>query len=123
MDILSNQRALAGALDRSIVTALGLTGTVTLDCRLGNYASILAPTGNVTLALSNPPASGIGQTIMLIFQQHGTTARTLTFPASFKWPNGTAFVVSSTLGAVDLISFTTFDGGTTWLAAGAKAHA
>jgi hypothetical protein len=112
-----------GICARTPVTTLGVTGSVSIDCSLGNAFLLSAPTGNVTLSISNAPASGLSQTIAIKFVQHGTTARTVTWPSSFKWPGGTAFVVSTATGAVDFIVATTMDGGTTWQAAGAKAHA
>jgi hypothetical protein len=105
------------------VTSIGTSGAQNIDCSAGDAFVLNAPTGNVTLSITNAPSSGVSQTIAIKFVQHGTTARTVTWPSSFKWPGGTAFVVSTGLGAVDLIIATTMDGGTTWQAAGAKAHA
>lgn len=109
-------------LDKSPVTVLGVTGTVNIDCSLGNYFTLDAPTGNVTLTASNVPVSPLGYTMMLRFKQHGTTSRTVTF-FSAKWPGGTLFVVSATANAIDVIAFTTFDNGTTWFANGNAAYA
>lgn len=123
MDNRSVEQFSAGAVLRAPVVSLGVTGSVAIDCALSNAFLLNAPTGNVTITISNAPASGVSQTIMIKFIQHGTTARTVTWPSSFKWPGGTAHVVSTGLGAVDIIAATTMDGGTTWQAAGAKAHA
>ena len=119
MKHLSLENFAAGEVDRSPVNALAATGTVTLDCSQGNYFTC-APTANITLAISNAPASSLGQTIMVRFTQD-STARTVTWPASFKWAGGTAGALSTTSGAKDLLAITTFDGGTTWFATLAKA--
>jgi hypothetical protein len=44
------------------------------------------------------------------------TAYTITWPASVKWPSGTAPTLTSTNLKSDIIILTTVDGGTTWFA-------
>lgn len=121
MDNRSLNTMSGGAVERSPATAL--TGaTPTIDCGKGNYFT-LAPTANVTsISFSNLPPSGMGQTIMIDFTQD-STARTVAWPASFKWAGGVAGAVSTGSGAKDLIALTTTDGGTTWKASIAKAFA
>lgn len=97
--------------------ALTITANAaTLDLELGNSAvvDLQAATGTVTLTVSNPPGSGsYGEFNMRVIQ--GSTAREITWPASFKWPDGgTAPVLTATDDAVDVISGFTDDGGTTW---------
>ncbi len=101
-----------GGIDRSPVNALSTTGTVNIDCSLGNYFTC-ALTGNVTLTISNPPPTGVGQTILVDFVQD-STARTLTVPGSFYWL--TASVLKTTSGSHNLLAITTMNNGTTWLA-------
>ncbi|MFC1729750.1 hypothetical protein ACFL6I_05380 [candidate division KSB1 bacterium] len=73
-------------------------------------------TGNCTFTFSNPPTSGTGGTITLILKQDGTGSRTATWPASVKWAGGTAPTLTTTLTTgMDVLSFITTDGGTTWL--------
>lgn len=99
----------------SPVTALSTSGTVNIDCSLGNYFT-LTPTGNVTsITFSNLPSSGNAQTILLRFTQ-AIAVYTVAWPASFKWAGGVAGAVSTTGGKKDLIAFTTHDQGTTWFA-------
>jgi hypothetical protein len=98
------------------------SGVVTIDCSLGHYFT-LAPTANVTsIVFTNLPAAGKAQTIMVSFTQD-STARTVTWPASFKWAGGTAGAVSTGSGAIDVLALTTFNQGTTWNATLAKAFA
>ena len=112
-----------GLLDRSVSTALGTSGTVNIDWSLGNYFTITAPTANITLTFSNPPASGVGQTIMLVFKQHSSTPRTVAQPAGVVVAGGGGFAVSSTNNALDLLAYTTVDGGTTYFLSAQKAFA
>lgn len=72
-----------------------------LDCQLSNVFTTTL-TGNVTTAptLSTP---GSGQTINWFLTQDATGSRTMTWPTSFKWPGGTAGVLSTAANAVDLL--------------------
>ena len=67
-----------------------------------------------TVTLSNPPATGKYGQIRIQFVQD-TTARAVTWPASVKWPGGTAPTISTGSGAIDVVILETDDGGTTWL--------
>ncbi len=97
-------------------------GVVTINCALGDYFT-LVPTANVTsIVFTNPPVAGKAQTIMVRFTQDAT-ARTVAWPASFKWAGGTVGAVSTGSGAIDVLAISTFDQGTTWQATLAKAFA
>lgn len=61
------------------------TGTVTFDMATGNVFKV-TPTGNITIAVSNPPATG-RQGSITIKITNGATVYAKTFPASFKWVN------------------------------------
>lgn len=112
-----------GGTDMSTVTALSSSsGVVNLDCSLGDYYT-LALTENVTsITFSNLPGSGHGASKMIRITQD-STARTVAWPASFKWAGGSAGAVSTGSGAVDVLAISTFDAGTTWRATLAKAFA
>ena len=106
---------------RADVTALATSGAVDIDYSLGDYFT-LAPTGDVTsITFSNLPGSGKGASLMVQFTQD-STARTVAWPASFKW-EGAAPSVSAVPGALDLLAITTFDNGTTWHATLSKGRA
>lgn len=92
------------------------TGTVGLDLTAANVFD-LTLTGATTLQFNNPPASGDVQSFTLIVRQDATGGRTLTLPASVDWPGGTAPTLVTTASAVNILVFTTVDGGTTWLGA------
>lgn len=106
------------------VSALSIaSGVVNIDCALGNYFT-LAMTANVTsVTFSNLPGAGEAQTIMLRITQDGTGSRTMNFPSSFDWANGTVPILSTAANAKDVLAITTFDQGTTWEATLSKAHA
>ena len=107
-------------VDRSTVTAAPISsGVATIDCALGDYFT-LAPTANLTgWTFQNVPQ---GCSILVKFTQD-STARTVAWPASFRWVGGTDGVVSTASGAIDLLALTTLDGGATWLATLAKGFA
>jgi hypothetical protein len=88
----------------------GQSGTVNLNLALGNNFSI-APTGPVTITLSNWNASGTfhGFTIEIV---QPASPQAITFPASFKFPNNVAPNVSQA-SKVSVISGYSRDGGTT----------
>lgn len=44
----------------------------------------------------------------------GSTGGTMAYDASVNWPGGVAGTLSTGTGDVDVITFVTFDGGTTW---------
>lgn len=111
---------------RNTVTAVSSTSGVlaSLDYALGDYFT-LAMTENVTswTGFSNLPGSGKGCTIMLRITQHASSAKTMAWPSSFKWADGSAGAISTGLSAVDLLAMTTFDNGTTFRVTLAKAFA
>lgn len=111
-----------GGADRSTVSALATSGSVTVDYSLGDYFT-LALAGDVTAwSFTNMPGAGNGATLMIRITQD-STPRTVAWPASFKWGGGAAPSVSIASGAVDLLAITTLDNGTTWQATLAKAFA
>lgn len=68
-------------------------------------------TGNVTFTFSNAPKAGTLISLKII--QDGTGGRTVTWPASVKWPGGTPFSPTSTANAKDVYLFL-WDGSNYW---------
>lgn len=90
------------------------TGTAyAINLSTGNVFE-LTLTGNCTFTFTNPPASGKTGSFTLILKQDATGSRTRTWPASVKWPGGVAPTLSTTANRVDILTFFTLDGGTTW---------
>lgn len=86
--------------------SIGNSGTAfTLDCSKSNVQYVTM-TGNVaagSLTISNIQD---GQSINLLLTQDGTGTRALGNPTGVKWPGGTIGVLSTAIGAVDMITFT-----------------
>lgn len=80
-------------------------GSLSLNCLSSNVFTTTL-NENTTLVVSNPSN---GQTINLLITQ-GATPRTVAWPASFKWPGGSAPSVSSTGSAVDMLVATYISG-------------
>lgn len=110
----------SGGDARNTVSALSTSGSVDIDYALGDYFT-LALSGDVSgFTFSNLPGPGKGATLMIQIIQD-STPRTIAWPASFKWADGSAGTISTDPGAVDVLAITTFDNGTTWAATLAKA--
>lgn len=67
-------------------------------------------TANTTFSFSNVPASPVTACVSLILTNGG--AYTITWPSSVKWNEGSAPDLSAS--GVDVLTFLTADGGTTW---------
>ena len=86
-----------------------ISGSQTIDLTLGNYVTATA-TGIITWTFSNPTASPNASGFILELTNGG--AFTQNWPASVKWPSGTAPTL--TASGVDVLAFITDDGGTNW---------
>lgn len=81
---------------------------LTIDLANGTF-QILTLTGNCTYTF---PSAAAGKSFTLFQKQDGTGSRTVTWPASVKWPGGTAPTLTSTASKGDLFAFTS--DGTNW---------
>ncbi len=68
-----------------------------------NQAAIVTLGGNRTL--SNPTNLQAGASYTLIVKQDGTGSRTLSYGTAYKWPAGTAPVLSTAAASVDILTF------------------
>jgi len=80
-----------------------------VDLSLGNVQTYTL-SGGQTLTFTNPSASGTACSFTLIVTNGGSA--TLTWPTSVDWPAATAPTL--TASGVDVLFFTTCDGGTIW---------
>jgi len=82
-------------------TATG-DGTTTIDWKLGNKMHFTFGAANETFTFTAPsnPCN-----ILMTMTQDGTGSRTATWPATVKWPAGTAPTLTTTASGVDVISF------------------
>lgn len=106
---------LTGTLStKSVDVTTNFYGSITavsasaIDCSLGNYFTKTA-SGALTWTITNVPATRAFSFILRL--TNGGTG-TQTWPASVKWPAGTAPTL--TASGVDVLGFITEDGGTTW---------
>lgn len=100
LNVTSGKLALNIALAQAAtVTPTATTQTVNFD--LGNTQKINlgSATGDVTVTLSNAQTGGLYR----IFAIQGATARNLLWPASVKWPQGQAPILSTGNGDIDVI--------------------
>jgi hypothetical protein len=67
---------------------------------------------NCTFTFSGA-VTGFGCSLTLFLTQDGTGGRTVTFPASVKWPGGVVPALNVGAGKLSILSFLTIDGGTT----------
>ena len=96
------------------INAIGNTSTsCTIDLSLGNAVTATL-TGNCTFTFSNPPASGRMGSFTLLLTNDGSAGRTTTWPAAVKWPGGSQPSRDTAASAINIYSFITFNGGTTW---------
>ena len=80
-----------------------------IDTRAGNYFTKTI-SGATTLTVSNVPAAGTAAAFVLELTNGGSA--TITWWSGMKWSGGTAPTL--TASGLDILSFYTHDGGTTW---------
>ena len=86
-----------------------VSGSTTVNMELGNYVSATA-VGAVTWTFANPPTGSRAGSIILELTNGG--AYTQYWPASIRWPNGSAPTL--TASGVDVLVFITDDAGSNW---------
>ena len=90
---------------RANVVAKGaVSGAQSLDCNAGRNFTITPTT--VTLSITNAPAGAFGLVVKISAGSGG-----LTWPASVKWPSGTAPTLTA---GTDYIGLVSLDGGTSY---------
>ena len=80
-----------------------------VDLELGNVFTYTL-SGGQTVTFTNPPASGTAGSFTMIVTNGGSA--TLTWPTSVDWAAATAPTL--TASGVDVLTFTSIDGGTIW---------
>ena len=94
-------------------TALtGATPTVSLSAG-GSFSLTLS--ANTTLGFADAPATGSAGFSLKVTQDASGSGFTVTWPASVKWPGGTAPELTATAEKSDVFVFTTDDGGTSFV--------
>jgi hypothetical protein len=98
---LTGAQTVAGA-KRGSITALTDGATITPDFSLNNHYEVTLG-GNRTLA--NPTNVVAGQSGVIRVVQDGTGSRTLAYGGNWKFSNGAAPVLTTTINAVDLLVY------------------
>jgi hypothetical protein len=112
-ETLTNKTVEAGTFTNGYTEELVSASTSTAyTISLANGSvQYLTLTGNCTYTFPTPAA---GKSLTLIQKQDGTGSRTVTWPASVKWPAGTAPTITSTASRADKFIFTAID-SSSWL--------
>lgn len=84
------------------------TGAIALDYELGPIFTIPSLTGNITLTVTNWPASGRGAALSVRIIQGGTL-RSVTWPANTKWAGGVTPTMA--INTTNWFTLTTVDAG------------
>lgn len=90
-------------------------GSLTLDLNAATIFDVSLTSNITSITLSNIQSSGRSSSFVLILTADGTP-RSVTWPASFRWPSGTAPTITSDSSKKDVFVFFTVDGGTNWQA-------
>ena len=98
----------------NVYTAGSVGSTYTVDWSASDMHTITLTT-NCTLTFSNPPSSGKSQTLTLVSTQGGSGSYTLTYPTAVRWSNGVTPTLTTTVSYRDVMSFITYDGGSSYL--------
>lgn len=103
------------AYNETVTTPTIVGNALVLNCAASNIFSIYLNSNITGLGFVNVPISGLAFSMSLFFTADGTQ-RTITWPASVRFPNGLPPTMTLSSGKVDTIVLTTFNGGTTWFA-------
>lgn len=109
---LSGKASTTGGAREATAALSATTGTCTGDLSTASIFTV-SPTGNITLAFSNVPATGTSCTLTVIITQSGTV-RTVTMPSGTKWIGAPA--PTQVASKVCIMTLMTVDAGTTWYA-------
>ena len=118
---ISNNLSISGTLTTSeatftggyIETAVSLSGgSITINLASGSvfYLTLSTPT---SVSITNPAPSGKVSSFLFKIVGNGSVY-IITWPTSVKWAEGVSPTPTSTSGKVDVYSFFTHDGGSTW---------
>jgi hypothetical protein len=97
-----------------------VSGSYTIDLSLANIF-IITLNGSCTFTFSNPPASGTLKSCTVILIQGSGGSKTATF-TNAKWTDAVAPVLSSTAGQIDVVTFFTYNGGSSYFGTFAMAN-
>lgn len=85
-----------------------------IDFTAGNIQWVELSANISAFTFTHDFAAGVWSGCRLYLKQDGTGSRLVSWPSSFKWPDGAAPTLSTAAGAIDVILIATMDGGTTY---------
>jgi hypothetical protein len=117
-----------GGITEKVGTATATGTTITVDLATGNFfiADLEGVSGNVvTLTISNISATSnqVSNFVLKIIQGTSTTTRAITWASvvtngtNIDWAGGDGPDITTGADKVDILSFTSYDNGTTWYGA------
>jgi hypothetical protein len=108
------------AYRETTLSATVSSATYNIDLSLANVFQITLGT-NVTFTFTNPPISGIMASATIILKQDAVGSRSASF-VSAKYSDGNIPVLTTTANATDVLTFFTFNGGTSYFGTFAMAN-
>lgn len=101
----------------SIVTNTNVGTANTVDFSTSNWFlyTLTGGSGNRQFTFTNAPSSGTGFTVTMILIQDGSGGKTPTWSNTIYWAGGQVPPATTAASARDLWTFTTYDGGSTFL--------
>jgi hypothetical protein len=91
-----------------------VSGAVTVDLNGGNWFKYTL-SGTPTFTFANAPASGTAMTVTLLVLQNGTGGYTPAWGNTIYWAGGLVPPASTGANKLDMWTFTTTDGGTSFI--------
>lgn len=116
---IANERANLSATLKSVrdfVINTTASSTQTIDLSQSNWFRFTL-NSNTTFVFANAPVSGVGITATLLINQDGTGSRTVSFANDVYYANGTVPTPSTNANSEDMWTFTTYDGGASFIGA------
>lgn len=84
----------------STLTPTGTAQTINFNDGMIQKMTLASATGDVVLTLSNPTQGSYYK----LFVTQGATPRSLIWPATVRWPQGQAAILSTASGAIDILN-------------------
>ena len=112
-DVRFKEEVTVKTINETHVTTSG-AGTQDLNQESANVFIHTNASGGTTFTFSNPPSNTYVHSFTVIHKQDGTGGRSVTWPGTVDWPGGSAPSITSSANAVDVFTFITYDGGTSY---------
>ena len=89
--------------------------TLALNLNSGMIHKVTLNSSITTFSFTNIPSGTVATGVTLILIQGTGGSKTISWPGAYKFQGGTAPTLSTTEGDIDVLTFFTYDGGTSWL--------